>query len=249
MFCVGVTAGIYAAGHWPSSEQVALRNHLDARSSENRLLADRLSLLEASLARVDALGQRLVLTHDLDGEEFNFDARPGVGGFGAAADDPIGQLHEGIRLRETKLRLLADFLGRNSRREQTLPRGWPVESGWISSNYGRRTDPFTGRPEMHQGIDIGGSEGAKVLAVAGGVVTQARRARNYGLLVEIDHGNGYRTRYAHNQLNLVRVGDIVRRGEAVALLGDTGRSTGPHVHFEILKHGRNIHPGKYMARR
>jgi murein DD-endopeptidase MepM/ murein hydrolase activator NlpD len=126
--------------------------------------------------------------------------------------------------------------------------GWPVETGWISSFYGKRTDPFHGRASWHQGIDFASKKGTNVLTVASGVVTWVGVKQGYGLAIEVNHGGGYLTRYAHNQSNTAKVGDIVRKGQAIAKVGSSGRSTGSHVHFEVYKHGRAVDPASYVRR-
>ncbi|HEX5764276.1 MAG TPA: M23 family metallopeptidase, partial [Woeseiaceae bacterium] len=126
------------------------------------------------------------------------------------------------------------------------PQGRPVTSGWMSSYFGKRTDPFTGKPANHKGVDFAGKAGAEVLAVADGVVTWSSKRYGYGQLVEINHGNGYATRYAHNSENLVAVGDEVKKGETVALMGDTGRATGPNLHFEVLHQGKQVNPVNFI---
>ena len=127
--------------------------------------------------------------------------------------------------------------------------GRPIKKGWLSSPYGLRNDPFTGRRAMHKGIDFAGSEGAKVVATAAGVVTWAGNMFGYGNLVEIDHGNGLKTRYGHNESLTVNVGDVVTKGQKIANMGSTGRSTGPHVHYEVLRAGKQIDPQKYVYRK
>ena len=124
--------------------------------------------------------------------------------------------------------------------------GRPVNSGWISSYFGKRTDPFTGKPANHRGVDFAGKMGAEIIAVADGVVTWSSSRYGYGELVEINHGNGYSTRYAHNSENLVAVGDEVRKGQTVALMGETGRATGPNLHFEVLKNGHRVNPVNFI---
>jgi murein DD-endopeptidase MepM/ murein hydrolase activator NlpD len=115
----------------------------------------------------------------------------------------------------------------------------------MSSSYGARSDPFEGHVAQHRGIDFAGAAGSEVLAVAEGVVTRVEKVAGYGNLVEITHGQ-YVTRYAHNQSALVAEGDRVSRGQPVALMGSTGRSTGPHVHFEVLQNGRHVNPLKFI---
>jgi murein DD-endopeptidase MepM/ murein hydrolase activator NlpD len=124
-----------------------------------------------------------------------------------------------------------------------------VEKGWVSSGFGVRADPFSGKRSAHYGIDYAGKAGSNVIAVAGGVVTFSGNDRNgYGMMVEVSHGDGLVTRYAHNQSNLVEPGDLVRKGQPIALMGSSGRATGPHVHFEVYKHGRPVDPSSYVRR-
>ncbi len=153
-------------------------------------------------------------------------------------DQAIGDLDE----REQQLRVLDNLLLDYN----TQPRGRPVRRGWISSSYGERTDPFTGGPDDHKGVDIAGQIGTAVVAVADGLVTWSGPREGYGKTVEVTHGQGLVTRYAHNDENLVAVGDVVHRGQVIARLGETGRTTGPHVHFEVLRQQRAVDPMKYM---
>ena len=119
--------------------------------------------------------------------------------------------------------------------------------GWMSSLYGYRSDPMSGKKEFHQGVDVAGKPGTPITAVAAGIVIWSGQRYGYGDLVEISHGNGYTTRYAHNKKNLVSVGEKVEKGEIIALMGATGRSTGTHVHFEVLRHGKHLNPNKYLS--
>ena len=139
------------------------------------------------------------------------------------------------------------MLGLNIERESELA-GRPVNKGWLSSYYGVRKDPFTGRPSMHKGIDFAGKEGEDVIATGAGVVTWSGDRYGYGKLVEIDHGNGLRTRYGHNAELTVTVGDVVTKGQSIALVGNTGRSTGAHVHYEVLKSGQQVDPLPFIYR-
>jgi murein DD-endopeptidase MepM/ murein hydrolase activator NlpD len=121
-----------------------------------------------------------------------------------------------------------------------------VQGGFISSFFGSRVDPFTGYTAFHPGVDFAGEEGAQVVAVATGVVTWAGDHMGYGNLVEINHGNGYVTRYGHNSRVLVKAGDTVQKGQPLALVGSTGHSTGPHVHFEVLRDGNPVDPMAFI---
>jgi murein DD-endopeptidase MepM/ murein hydrolase activator NlpD len=125
----------------------------------------------------------------------------------------------------------------------------PVEGGWISSGYGRRADPFTGRPALHSGVDFAGAANSAIVAAGAGVVSWSGGHRGYGNLIEIDHGNGYVSRYGHNAANLVAAGDYVKAGQVIALMGSTGRSTGNHLHFEVLRDGYPVNPVRLVPRR
>jgi murein DD-endopeptidase MepM/ murein hydrolase activator NlpD len=139
------------------------------------------------------------------------------------------------------------MMGLNIERQSELA-GRPIGKGWLSSYYGVRKDPFTGRPAMHKGIDFAGKEGEDVIATGAGVVTWSGSRYGYGNLVEIDHGNGLRTRYGHNATLTVAVGDVVTKGQGIALVGNTGRSTGAHVHYEVLKNGQQVDPLPFIYR-
>jgi len=219
-------------------------------------LAARLGQIQAHAIRLNALGQKLINVAKLDADEFNFEDSPGVGGpedidgtvnldFGSEIDDVIAELED----REQQLSVLENILISSHMEDEVFPEGRPIKRGWISSYYGMRTNPFTGKLQFHKGMDFASKSGSKVLSVAGGVVIWSSKRYGYGNLVEINHGNGYVTRYGHNEENLVKVGDAVKKGEVISLMGSTGRSTGPHVHFEVLKNGRQINPHKFVQKR
>lgn len=226
-----------------------------ARADINAL-SQQVAGLQARIIRLDALGQRLVKLADLDDKEFDFDSAPGVGGphaptSGAVSGDEdfkryLGTLARRLEEREAQLRALDEILLSRNLRDALRPAGRPVAKGWVSSPYGKRADPFTGEPEFHKGVDIAGKEGTDVVAVGGGIVTWAGRRSGYGRFVEIDHGGGLLTRYGHNKALLVKVGDVVKRGQVIARLGNSGRSTGPHIHFEVVKNGRHVDPAPYL---
>lgn len=228
-----------------------LQERLDA-------LTSRVGQMNAHVIRLDALGRRLTEMANLDKGEFNFDSPPAVGGpeglvEGATVAAPdltamLDDLTAQIRDRERQLSVLESMISTRNLSRQVVPDGRPVLKGWISSHFGYRTDPFTGRSAYHRGIDFAGPAGSQVVAVAAGVVTYSKDRFGYGRTVEINHGNGYVTRYAHNQKALVQVGETVQKGQAIALIGSTGRSTGPHLHFEVLKHGRAVDPMTFVRR-
>ncbi|WP_348673621.1 peptidoglycan DD-metalloendopeptidase family protein [uncultured Abyssibacter sp.] len=248
-----VTAEWQAAIDENRQEVADTRQYLQENT---QALARKVALLQADMMRLNAAGQRLIEVADLDEGEFAFDAVPAVGGpeldvegeLPALEDvnDTLGELDRQIADREREMRVLEDLILASRLQSEAHPEGRPILSGWISSLFGTRTDPFTGRRAQHYGMDFAGREGSEVVAVASGVVTWAGRRHGYGMLVEINHGNGYVTRYGHNQKHEVKVGDRVAKGEVIALMGNTGRSTGPHVHFEVLRNGRVVNPAKYI---
>jgi murein DD-endopeptidase MepM/ murein hydrolase activator NlpD len=160
----------------------------------------------------------------------------------------LDQAERRVDLRDTQLGALENIILARKLNEEIHPEGRPVHQGFISSYFGERQDPFTGEEAIHKGVDFAGSAGDEVIAVAAGVVTWAGQRAGFGKLIEISHGNGFTTRYAHNQKSLVNVGDTVSRGEPIALMGSTGRSTGPHVHFEVLRNGRQVDPLTFIGR-
>lgn len=221
-------------------------------------LTVRLGELQARLLRIDSLGERLAKMAELDVDEFDFGGVPAVGGPEIASAgsvfrqpdflDALEQLSSQIDEREQQLEIVGLLMGDRQFQKDVFLTGRPVRKGWLSSRFGRRTDPITGRPAWHSGVDFAGKKGSDVVAVAAGVVTFSGNKHGYGTLVEVNHGGGYATRYAHCQESLVKVGDVVRKGQTLALMGSSGRSTGPHVHFEVLKNGRPANPAEYIHR-
>jgi murein DD-endopeptidase MepM/ murein hydrolase activator NlpD len=161
--------------------------------------------------------------------------------------DILARLENQLIDRERQLVILETFISARQLTRFAVPDGSPVPGAWVSSTFGHRSDPFTGKLAFHSGIDFAAPAGAQARAVAPGMVTWAGERTGYGQLVEINHGNGYVTRYAHNSTVLVKVGDKVGKGQAISRVGSTGRSTGPHLHFEVLKNGRAIDPQKFVA--
>ena len=221
-------------------------------------MAMRLGEVNAHVIRLDALGRRLTEMADIDSREFNFDRDPPRGGpeadsEGVSAQIPdlstqLAQLERRVDLRESQLSALENTILARELKAEIHPEGRPVAGGYISSYFGERADPFDGRDTFHKGLDFAGTAGSKIVAVATGVVTWAGERSGFGKLVEINHGDGYVTRYAHNERTLVSVGQTVKRGEPVALMGSSGHSTGPHVHFEVLRNGRQVDPLSFIGR-
>jgi murein DD-endopeptidase MepM/ murein hydrolase activator NlpD len=223
----------------------ALQQNVDA-------LALRLGQMNAHVVRLDALGSRLTQMAGLSDGEFDFSTEPSLGGpeeLVLAGNNDIDSLVDSLTLLDTQLAdrsrqlgVLEDLLINRKLADEVHPEGRPVNAGYISSSFGERSDPFTGRLAFHKGVDFAGREGNSVVAVASGVVTWSGDRYGYGQMVELNHGNGYVTRYAHNAENLVTVGDTVKRGDVIARMGDTGRATGPNLHFEVLHDGRAVNP-------
>jgi murein DD-endopeptidase MepM/ murein hydrolase activator NlpD len=240
-----------------AEQEALLAATRDAMQQNVDALTMRLGQMNAHVVRLDALGSRLTQMAGLEEGEFDFSAAPALGGPEHLVMDagmaPLGTvmtalevLQEQLDDRRRQLGALESLLLDRRLRQEVHPEGRPVSSGYISSRFGNRTDPFTGRQAFHQGVDFAGRDGADVLAVASGVVIWSGRRDGYGKLIEINHGNGYVTRYAHNSDNLVAVGETVRRGQRIAKLGSTGRATGPHLHFEVLRQGRPVDPLSYV---
>jgi murein DD-endopeptidase MepM/ murein hydrolase activator NlpD len=220
-------------------------------------LAIRIAQMNARMIRLDAIGRRLTAMANIDDGEFDFDSDPALGGpeepMSAGSNVAIPEvlnamdsLGKQLDNREAQLDVLSSVLMNQNLKERVYPQGRPVGSGWISSYFGKRTDPFTGKPANHTGVDFAGKSGAEISAVADGVVTWSADRYGYGIMVEINHGNGYATRYAHNSRNLVGVGEEVKKGQIVALMGKTGRATGPNLHFEVLKNGSRVNPVNFI---
>jgi len=240
--------------------------------------SQKLAEIQARMVRMDALGERITDIAGLDKGEFDFTHTPAIGGpvepeepsdrplsdspstnletsgpeashiISSDLQDLFAELEARIDNREQQLDLLRVMIvDRDLKRENTIS-GRPIVKGWMSSRYGKRTDPFNGRKVWHKGVDFAGKEGSDVIAVASGIVTRSEPYKGYGRLIEIDHGEGYVTRYGHNKTNLINVGDLVKKGQVIAKMGSTGRSTGPHVHFEVYKNGRNVDPASYIRR-
>ena len=218
-------------------------------------LTARIGRLQAEVTRLNALAGQVADAAGLDAEEFRLLEPAALGGVeGSRATVPswaeavadLEQVAKAFALEGYRLEAFTDLLNQDALNARTMPAGRPLQDGWMSSGYGYRTDPISGRKNFHSGIDFAGKRNAEVLAVAAGVVTWAGEQPGYGRMVEVTHGNDYITRYAHNRENLVEVGDSVEQGQPIALLGSTGRSTGPHVHFEVVKNGKTVNPWKFI---
>jgi murein DD-endopeptidase MepM/ murein hydrolase activator NlpD len=251
--------GAFTLARW--NEDLAAQDEQLARMEQDvddqvATLATRVGRMQAQLIRLDALGKQLTEVAKLKRGEFDFDQPPALGGPETAGEGPVvpaldamlDSMGAQIDDRRRQLTALQNLIMTRELARQIVPGGRPVESGYISSLYGQRTDPFDGNRASHHGLDFAGAAGTQVLAVADGIVSHTGNDGGYGRLVEITHGNGYVTRYAHNAKLLVKPGQTVKRGDAIALMGSTGRSTGTHVHFEVLRDGKPMNPLSFVRR-
>ena len=264
----GYKLGVHYMQANPDDLMVAMQSEMDmqrlkidevTKTAEENMnaLALRLGKLQAHVIRLDALGSRLTSMAKLDSGEFDFSQSPAQGGPVAASDlssemqvpdfmASLKNLSLQLEDRSQQLNVLETMMMNRNLEAEVMPAGRPITRGWLSSYFGMRTDPFNGRHVHHSGVDFAGKMGSDVVAVAAGVVTYSAKRSGYGRLVEINHGKGYSTRYGHNSENIVKVGDTVKKGQVIAKMGTSGRSTGPHVHFEVLYNGRAVNPKKYI---
>ena len=219
-------------------------------------MAAKLGQMQAQLLRLDTLGERLAKTAGFKPQEFMFDQAPGRGGAVSSLptyDLSMGELTQQINLltkqmddRTEKLGILDSLMIVDSAKKKLLPSVLPIEGGWYSSNFGWRIDPITGVRAFHEGMDFMAETGTPAHAAAGGMVIYSDLHSQYGNMVEIDHGNGLITRYAHLSKRLVKNGDVVLSGGVVGAVGSTGRSTGPHLHFEVRENGAPLNPVRFL---
>lgn len=232
-----------------AKNQVYLRENLNA-------MAVKLGQMQAHVLRLDSLGERLAMLTGMGKQEFNFDKKPGQGG--AESSQPardmtmseFGQQLDGLMKklddRSDQLGLMEAMLVQQQAKKVAIPSAQPVTTGWYSSNYGYRIDPFTGQKAFHEGVDFMADPGTAIHAAGGGIVVYADTYAGYGNMIEIDHGNGLISRYAHASKIQAKVGDVVMKGQKIGEVGNTGRSTGPHLHFEVRHHGAPQNPEHYL---
>ena len=261
---VGLYFGSYQQSHrYVEKFRSALNEHrslIDGTRVEVRAdldaLTQRIGLLQAHVTRINALGTKVVAMAGLKENEFDFSSVPPMGGADESldhagyGDEEITRVMERLELalleKEQQLNILDELMLAKDLQEEIKPSGMPVDQGWMSSKYGYRNDPFTGKRQFHSGIDFAATQGTSIFSAASGVVTKVTNKADYGLSVEVDHRNGYVTHYAHVLEVLVKKGDIVKQGQGIAKVGNTGRSTGPHLHFEVIKNGKTINPSKLL---
>ena len=233
-------------------QRAELKAAREEAQREINAVAARVGELQAQANRLNALGERLTRDGKLSDGEFDFDQNPGMGGAEEVGDMPAGELLKDLDQLQKKfdrsgeqLSVLEAMLYNQQLQLAAIPNGRPSQ-GYITSGFGTRSEPFTGGRAHHLGIDFSARTGDPVSAAAGGVVSFAGVKSGYGNVVVVDHGNGYSTLYGHNSRLIVRAGDIVRAGQQLAKAGSTGRSTGPHVHFEVHDNGRPVNPRKFL---
>jgi len=236
----------------PSQLQFSLHHpqkHLDA-------LALQLGEMRARVMRLDALSSRLAKMAGMEESELESVQPPGSGGPLVSPEDvseasleaEIAELSNLIDVKSDRLNLLEVMLLQQTMQQSMLPDARPVNVGYNSSSFGRRVDPFTGRTAFHEGLDFTAAVGTPIYAAAGGVVTVSEHMPDYGKIIKISHGSGLETRYAHASELLVKAGEVVKKGQVIAKVGSTGRSTGPHLHFEVRRDGAPLDPRKFLQR-
>jgi murein DD-endopeptidase MepM/ murein hydrolase activator NlpD len=259
LLCVALgCAGYYVAAKiFPAHLAPGATVSADSRDQLKAMTA-RLVEMQARLVRLDALGEHLAESANLNTEEFDFRKKPPMGGPQTqeltllSGDRPsvqlrLQELSAEIEQKEAQLSALDSLLSGQRIEPRSYLANLPVRSGYVTSRYGYRSDPFTGRATFHGGIDFAGPEGTHVFAVAPGIVTFAGNKSGYGNLVEISHGDGMSTRYAHASRVAVKAGDLVAKDQLVAYMGSTGRSTGSHLHYEVLRNNAHVDPATYIA--
>ncbi len=231
-----------------TTRQAYLRENLDA-------MAVRLGELQARILRLDALGERVAKSAGFKPQDFALDRPVARGGAIDPSAKPLSLdefsrhldvLSRQVEERGDRLGLLDSMLMRDSVQKQLLPSVLPVEDGVFTSHFGWRLDPFNGHSSFHEGMDFMAVPGTPIVAAAAGVVVASEHHPQYGKMVEIDHGNGLTTRYAHCSRLLAKVGDVVMRGAAIGEVGSSGRATGPHLHFEVRHHGVAQNPARFL---
>lgn len=265
---VGYQLGFHNANVSLDSEsEVALLKEMVSKERENLqqakvktednldALAIKLGSLQAKLMRLEAIGERLVSAVDVDIDKEVFKEDPAMGSASNGEEGEtqtsldllmgIEQLSSQLASQDQQLTTLEKVLSERDITKEVVPSGMPVK-GYISSGFGGRVHPISGKYKGHEGVDIPGKRGTPIKAVASGVVIKSGRVSGYGNMVEVKHADGYSTRYAHNKKNIVKKGDIIEKGVTVALLGSTGRSTGPHLHFEVRRNGTPVNPMRYI---
>lgn len=239
-----------------NDSRTELKNHRELIQKDIDSITLQIGKLMAQSTRINALGSRLTQVAGIESEEFDFSKEPGIGG---SQSELIGEnntpkdvfknlllLEATIEEQSQKLDLISQIIEHQDLIKRSTPTNMPLENGWISSHYGKRIDPFTGKKSKHLALDFSGKYNAEIYAAAEGIVTWSGTRGNYGKMVEIDHGNGFVTRYAHAKSLSVKVGQHVNRGQKIAIMGKSGRATSEHLHFEVLNNGQKVNPMTFI---
>lgn len=240
-----------------AQEVSRLHEQVNAEQKKMGVYARTIGQIQARLSRLDTLGEKLVDVASLDKKEFDFGLQPAFGGprlvqapisADLDMDDRVQQISSRLSNLDSQLAAIEYLMQRGRLEQNAKPHAWPSEGGWLSSHYGKRADPFTGETAYHRGVDIANRFGAPVLASSRGVVTFAGKMRDFGYMIDIDHGYGFKTRYGHLSSIAVKVGDEVSDNALIGRVGSTGRSTGPHLHFEVHRNGKSLDPAAFLPR-
>lgn len=263
LFCIAVGTGVVMGRLWtdpayqltpimPDAEQAEVAAVRLKAEHQVAALTAKVASLQAQVNRLNMVGERLIETARLPADQLNLREAPAMGGPLLELKDQVvdsrdilkqlTSLEAQLEQEQNRFSLLESIDLHHHIGIDSLLSGSPLNGGYVSSAFGARTDPFTGEAAIHQGVDFAAAEGSAVYTTAAGVVTWAGERFGYGKMVEVEHAGGYRTRYAHAKSVKVQVGQLVTKGQQVATLGNTGRSTGPHVHYEVLKNGAHIDP-------
>ncbi len=237
-----------------SSQETESSKNREAMQQRLSAMAIKVGEMQAQVMRLEALGERVAKVAGIKKEEINFDRKPGRGGLFTPGQSvtlkefeaELNQLGRVLDDRTDHLAVMDAMLSRESVRKAALPSAPPISVGFFSSNFGWRLDPFTGQRAMHEGVDFVAEPGTAIKAAAGGIVVYSDYHQGYGNMLEIDHGNGLISRYGHASKRMVKEGDVVLRGQKIGEVGSTGRSTGPHLHFEVLLNGTPQNPTRYL---
>ncbi|PTQ89863.1 M23 family metallopeptidase [Agitococcus lubricus] len=256
---IGYAVGAKTTVQKNTAAPIVVNSNIDtAEAQQLRAMQARVAEMQAQLLRLDALSQHVAESAHISVQEFSSaPAKDSKGGPLTQDLSVLGEHNIDLRLqelsqrlaqKETQLQALDSVLfNKRLQNNQSYLANLPVRNAAITSTFGYRTDPFTGRAAFHGGIDFSGAQGADIYSVASGVVSFAGVKAGYGNVVEVNHGNGYTTRYAHAQSIVAKAGDLVAKDQLIAYMGSTGRSTGTHLHYEVLLNGKQIDPASYVA--
>lgn len=239
-------ARLALAEQWNEKDRVALQALEAKTEAQLAVVISQLAKLNSQLSQLDLRAGHLAEQLGMEAKDLTAFADQNVSqpmdNSVASFEQAFIEARASIDLRSRQIAMLESLIKGHHIHQQSQLSGRPVESGWLSSYYGMRKDPFSGTPAMHKGLDFAGASGDAVVTTAAGIVTWAGKRYGYGNLVEIEHKDGFITRYGHNQSVDVAVGDVVTKGQIIARMGSTGRSTGAHVHYEVIRNGQPVDP-------